>query len=416
MNSFRGSVLIYLPSLLLLIVLSGCGIQSAVKNSLSQLSPADVLAQIEVPGQNKEGGFIHIQWVYEEAEGLSPNAHSPQFTQTINDVWVEKTSPWRFHLTTMMEPQGQILYDRGWDGTQSWDYIYSVDALHAVVNSPDTMDEPSVALDVSSLNMQNIDLLADAQNAGSNLRDEGVEEIKPWGSVRSIAYDWDGTTASTMRYAGLPHTIVFKVAVENNWLVEWIDIIHTDNGDIVHRHYRLTAWEEMASTQATADMWAISLPAGVNLVEELPEPTPVDKKVDAPTRTILRQEVMDFGWTPWLPTYLPEGASLAKVSVFPQWEDGFYHVVYEIKGNPSIVIDQAMGLTYGWGNDPEIIELNWATVELGPIDPLGPPGWVALIRPHQSTEEKIPNINLLVEFPDKDLILEMTESLQPITE
>ncbi|MFZ2097594.1 MAG: FAD/NAD(P)-binding oxidoreductase, partial [Anaerolineales bacterium] len=91
-------------------------------------------------------------------------------------------------------------------------------------------------------------------------------------------------------------------------------------------------------------------------------------------------------------------------------------VILASGGVPSIVVDQALDLTYGWGNAPEIIELSWSTVELGSIDPLGPPGWVALIRLHQQGDEQLPNINLLVEIPDRELMLEIIESLHPATE
>jgi hypothetical protein len=243
-----------------------------------------------------------------------------------------------------------------------------------------------------------------------------VKEIDPWGEVRSIAYDWDGVTAVTRLYAGYPHTLIFKVAVENYWLIEWSDIIHTDKGDVVHRRYQLTAREEMDSTQVIIDPWIISFPAGVDFVEKLPDPIPVVNTEEEPSRTILGEEVKDFGWIPWLPTYLPEGAVLSRVNVLPQWEDGYYHVAYEIGGNPSIVIDQALNMTYGWGNDPEIIELPWATVELGQIEPMGPAGWIALIRLHQDGDEQLPNINLLVEIPDRELMLKMIESLEPVTQ
>lgn len=416
MKNTRKTIQAIQTCLLSLVLISGCYSQGSSKNAPARLSPVEILAQIESPGQNLEGEFIHLQWIYEELEGMPPHARGPQSIQTINNLWAENESPWRFHLSTRIEPGGLQIYDHGWDGRQLWSYSYSDNPHSAIFKIPEAREKPSAPFEVSLLINRDTNLLQQAQEAGNLLKEIEVDNIEPWGTVRTIAYEWDGATAATVLYSGYPHTILFKVVEDTHWLIEWSDVIHTNTGDVTHRRYQLLTWEELYSLPETVDPWTMTLPAGVNLVNAIPEPDLGTAIVEEPIRTILGWEVTDFGWTPWVPTYLPDGASLSRVVVLPQWENGHYHLAYDIGGNPSIVIDQALDLTYGWGNKPEIMELSWATVEIGQLDPMGPKGWVAMIQPHQVGEEHLPNINVLVELADKNVLLKIIESLQPANE
>jgi hypothetical protein len=405
-----------LACLILLFLLSACYTQAAVQNAPAHLSPAEIFSQVEFPGQNIAGKYIHLQWMFEELEGMPPRARAPQSVQTIHDVWVENDSPWHYHLSTRIEPGDVQVYDRGWDGKHLLTYSYSDDPSYAIYRVPKPGEHPSAPLEVSQFIQKDSSLFQQVQGAGNLLKEIGVDNIEPWGMVRTIAYEWDGATAAMIDYAGYPHTILFKIAEETHQLIEWSDVIHTDKGDVTHRRYKLLVWEELDALPQDVDPWAMTLPAGAVLVDALPAPDQTATQAYEPIRTIMGQEVKDFGWPPWLPTYLPAGATLASVNIFPQWKDGYYHVTYEIGGNPSIFVDQALDLTYGWGNDPEIMELPWATVELGQIDPISPDGWVALIRLHQQGDEQLPNINILVELADKDVLLRIIASLQPVNE
>ena len=294
MNNSCKNLLTILSVIWLFAMLSSCGVQSSVQSAPARFSPADILAQIELPGRSEEGEIIHVQWIYEELEGLPTNAAEPQFMRTIHEVWAESESPWRFHLSTRIEPEGLLLYDHGWDGVQIWNYSYGDDPLHAVLRLPETDEMPSTAWDVTSFIDLTTDLLVQAQEDPNRLREIGVEEIEPWGKVRSIAYNWDGATGATRIYAGYSHTILFKVTEENHWLIEWMDIIHTDEGDVVHRRHQLTAWEELDSSEVGSETWTFIFPEWVAIVEELPESTPIVTEVEEPARTILGLEEKDF--------------------------------------------------------------------------------------------------------------------------
>jgi hypothetical protein len=406
-------------------LLAGCGSRGAVSELIA---PAQVLALAGAPPLPTGAEVVHVQWVYEELEGFPPNADQPQFTRTTTDMWAEMATPWRYRSVTTVEPApGEIAYAWGWNGESLWEYNVETDARHAVVRPPAEGERPSGPLEVARFANPYPDLLAQVQGSPDRLRDLGTEELTGWGTVRVIAYDWEGVTAATVRYRNRPHTLLFKVTEKEHWLVEWLDVIHAEEGDVIHRHHRLTAWESLDPSAAPADLWAFVLPEGVTVVESLPEATPTVESlpeatpviVELPeqkTWTIGRWTVPDYGYTPWMPTYLPEGMALAQVEA----QDEYYHytVRYEWNGRSPLMIFQSPRLaSVGWGGPPEIIKLSWGEVELGEQDdPMASPGWVAFVRPHRQGNEVLPNLSLLLEIADRDLMLRIVESLQPMSE
>jgi len=259
-------------------------------------------------------------------------------------------------------------------------------------------------------------LLEGAKSSPEKLRDLGTEEIAYWGKVHVIAYDWDGITAPTVLYGGFPHTILFKITENEKWLVEWVDIIHTDAEDVTHRHYQFSLWETLDSSKVEQDLWRFVPPENTTLVEALPTPIPTAtiNPDEEPIRTIAGLTVPDYGFAPLLPGYLPEGMKIQNIEALGP--KGGYIINFELDGNPVMVMHQGVEVGYRWGNTPEKVELSWATVEIGAIEPMGPPGWVVLIKPHQTDDQLLPNINLLVELPDKELVMKIVESITVVTE
>lgn len=398
--------------LVAVVVAALTGSCAAQKAALKLVAPVEVLAQAKASPEPADGEIVHVQWVYEELEGLPPAGTGPQAIRTTNDLWVEMREPWRYRSTTTVDPvPGGLTYARVWDGKMTWEYNVETDPRHALV-SPSAEDEPAFGpLYMDSFANHCSNLLTQAQRDPDKLRDLGTEELEPWGTVRVVAYDWDGVTAQTARYTGLPHTILFKITEEAQWLVEWLDVIHAEEGDVTHRHYRLTAWESLGPAAAPDDLWTFVPPEGVTLVASLPEDTePAGELAEHKTRTIGEWTVPDYGFTPWLPTYLPEGMSLAKVEALSNLS---YHLSYKQRGYSPLAINQKPGLSYAWGSPPEEIELAWATVELGKLDgPNAPLGWIAHVMPHPEKDEVVPNISLLIEIADRDEALKIVESLQ----
>lgn len=388
----------------------GCAAQEEARKLLA---PVEVLAQAQASPEPVDGAIVHVQWVYEELEGLPPNGTGPQAIRTTNELWVEMREPWRYRSTTTVEPDpGGLTYARVWNGKAVWEYNVETAPQYVLVR-PTGEDEPAFGpLYMDSFANGCANLLTHAQQDPAKLRDLGTEALEPWGTVRVVAYDWDGITAQTARYTGRPHTILFKITEEEQWVVEWLDIIHAEEGDVTHRHYRLTAWESLEPAAAPDDLWAFVPPEGVTAVASLPENEPTDELAKHETRTIGEWTVPDYGFTPWLPTYLPEGMHLAKIEA--RMVNSSYVLSYKMGRYSPLWISQTPGLNYMWGSTPEEIELPWATVEFGKIDdPNAPPGWIAHVMPHPEKDEAVPNISLLIEIADRDEALKIVESLQP---
>jgi hypothetical protein len=126
------------------------------------------------------------------------------------------------------------------------------------------------------------------------------------------------------------------------------------------------------------------------------------------TRTIGDWTVPDYGYAPWV---LDEVSAIKLTLAGVEAAHGQYILSYELNGVPAIALAQGLVLNYRWESEPEIVELPWATVELDPIEPPGPAGWIALVRPHQEGIEPQPNISLLVEIPDRELVFQLIEAL-----
>ncbi len=384
---------------------AGCT-ASGEGEAASPAALAETLLRAKSPPQASGGEVIHVQLIFEELEGLPPDGRQPQPTRTTTDIWIETAAPWRYRFISTVEPGG-LAGDTGWDGEVIWKYNPGDDPLYAVVRPPEADEIPTEAIDASRYANPYPDLLEKAQEAPDRLRDMGLEELLPWGTVQVIGYDWEGVGSPASGYYGDPHTIIFKVTEAEGWLVDWADVIHADKGDVVYRHRQLTVWETLTPSQAGDDVWVYSFPRWVEVVEALPEDEPTDP--DLPTRTIAGWEMPDFGFTPWILNDLPKGWRLSDISVGDGVE--MYFLYYEYNGQTVVGLSQAIGLGERWGNDPEIIELSWATLEIGPIEPMGPPGWIILVRPHQTGDEPLPNISLLVKLADKEEALEVVNWL-----
>ncbi|HOU13551.1 MAG TPA: hypothetical protein PKZ84_10580 [Anaerolineae bacterium] len=404
------SVQVLLVAVIVTALAGGCAAQKAVRKLTA---PVEVLAQAQASPEPVDGEIVHVQWVYEELEGLPPGGAGPQAIRTTNELWVEMDEPWRYRSATTVDPvPGSLTYARVRNGKVVWEYNVETAPQHALVR-PSAEDEPAFGpLYMDSFANGCSNLLTRAQQDPDKLRDLGTEELDLWGTVHVVGYDWDGVTAQTVRYAGRPHTILFKITEEEQWVVEWLDIIHAEEGDVTHRHYRLTVWESLEPAAVPDNLWTFVPPEGVTLVASLPEEAaPGGELAEHKTRTIGEWTVPDYGFTPWLPTYLPEGMSLAKVEALSNLS---YHLSYKQRGYSPLAINQKPGLSYAWGSPPEEIKLAWATVELGKLDdPNAPPGWIALVMPHPQGDEDIPNISLLMEIADRDEALKIVESLQP---
>jgi hypothetical protein len=404
------SLQLLLVAVAVAVLAGGCTTQQTARKLLA---PVEVLAQAQASPEPVDGEIIHVQWVYEELEGLPPAGTGPQAIRTTNEMWVEMNAPWRYRSITTVDPvPGGLTYARVWNGEIVWEYDIETAPQHALV-SPAAEDEPVFGPSyMDSFANRCSNLLTRAQQDPDKLHDRGTEELELWGTVRVVDYDWDGVTAQTARYTGRPHTILFKITEEQQWLVEWLDIIHAEEEDVTHRHYRLTTWESLEPSAAPDDLWMFVPPKGVTVVASLPENESTDELAEHETRTIGEWTVQDFGFTPWLPTYLPEGMHLASVEA--RMVNSSYMLSYEMGRYSPLWISQTPGLNYMWGSTPEEIELAWATVEFGKIDdPNAPPGWIAHVMPHPQGDEVIPNISLLIEIADRDEAFKIVESLQP---
>jgi hypothetical protein len=398
---------------------TGCTAQQSVAEPAAAAKPlaaAELLAAATLP-QLDNNEVLHAQWIFEELEALPPGSQQPQMVRKTTDLWAESAPPWRYRFKVTAEPGG-LAYDSGWNGERLWEFNVENDERYALVRPPEPDEIPTLPLDPARFANPYPDLLMQAQQSPERLQNLGMTELSPWGKVHIIGYAWDGVTAQTVRYTGYPHTLYFYISEANQWLVEWKDVIHADEGDVVARHYQLTAWEALDSATIPGELWTFVPPESVIVVDALPEPEEEKEEGTAvteaePTRKIGEWEVPDYGYTPWIVESTPT-LNLALAGV--RAAHGQYILSYELNGQPTVVLAQGLELNQQWGNEPEKVELPWATVELGAIEPMGPPGWVALIRPSQNQDVPQANVSLLVENPDQELVFEIIEALAVINQ
>lgn len=141
------------------------------------------------------------------------------------------------------------------------------------------------------------------------------------------------------------------------------------------------------------------------------------KAEDRPVRRIEGWVVPDFGFTPYQPTFRPQGLRLESVGVLDTLEEGNYYSYYKLNGKRVVQIYQAVGLGYDWDYEPDLIELPWGTAEIGANEinePYGVPSWTALVRPAAEERQRAPNVVVILETPDKKMLLKLVESLEPV--
>jgi hypothetical protein len=371
-----------------------------------EVSAREVLNWAATPRVPTEiDGVLHIQHTAFELEGVPPEGGYYQPLQTTFELWIDGHQPNRARQTIVDDPGG-LRYAKVSDGVQVWEYGLG-DRQQAVKRSP-TEEETLAGLPTPFLSLQanpKQKFLQEALAAAeAKLRYLGTEELKPWGTVHRVAYEWDGVTANTDRYKGLLHTILFKISDKDHWLVEWQDIVHAAAGDVLHRNYRLESWEVLSPTAVPPDLFTFTPPAGVVVK------TPEEIAAQAETPSVATETISLGGYTvpklpftPWLPTYLPEGLHLKSVEgskwgYFLDFRDKSTRVILQIQQQPR--------LRYHWGNTPEIIEIPEATVELGSE------GSMLIARVQLKADGLVPDF-IIITTLGHDELTQVIRSLQP---
>ncbi len=369
-----------------------------------------VLAHTVAPSLPAEvDGVLYVRHTLFELEGVPPSGGAYQPLTTTYELWIDGRQPTRFRQTIVDEPGG-LRYAKVSDGATVWEY--GLGDRQQAIERPITDEEKQSAGSVASFkccSLADPALWVSKQGDKAQARYQGLEKLETWGDVQSVAVAWDGVTASTDRYKGRTHTVVMKTSVTNHWLVEWQDIVHAAEGDVLHRRYRLEAMETLAPAATPADLFTFIPPAGVMV--KGPEEAAAQAETAAPagaTIALSGYTVLKLPFTPWLPTYLPEGFRLKSVSE----SAGGYLLQYEDRARMlSLRLRQKPNIRYNWGNTPETIELPNATVELGNGGPSAPARLVA--RVHINTAGVTPDFILDTSMAWNEL-LQVIRSLQPI--
>jgi hypothetical protein len=337
---------------------------------------------------------------------VPPEGGYYQPLQTTYELWIDGHQPNRARQTIVDDPGG-LRYAKVSDGVQVWEYGLG-DRQQAVKRSP-TEEETLAGLPTPFLSLQanpKQKFLQEALAAAeAKLRYLGTEELKPWGTVHRVAYEWDGVTAITDRYKGLRHTILFKISDKDHWLVEWQDIVHAAAGDVLHRNYRLESWEVLSPTAVPPDLFTFTPPAGVivQTPEELAQATKTPPATED-TISLAGFTVKRLPFTPWLPTYLPEGLHLKSVKE----AGGQYMLEYRDQSTRvSLMLNQKPRLRYNWGNTPEIVELPEATMELGSM------GSYLIARVQLKADGLVPDF-IIITTLGHDELTQVIRSLQPV--
>jgi hypothetical protein len=372
-----------------------------------EVSAREVLNWAATPRVPTEiDGVLHIQHTAFELEGVPPEGGYYQPLQTTFELWIDGHQPNRARQTIVDDPGG-LRYAKVSDGVQVWEYGLG-DRQQAVKRSP-TEEETLAGLPTPFLSLQanpKQKFLQEALAAAeAKLRYLGTEELKPWGTVHRVAYEWDGVTAITDRYKGLRHTILFKISDKDHWLVEWQDIVHAAAGDVLHRNYRLESWEVLSPTAVPPDLFTFTPPAGVivQTPEELAQATQAPPATED-TISLAGFTVKRLPFTPWLPTYLPEGLHLKSVKE----AGGQYMLEYRDQSTKvSLRLNQKPRLRYNWGNTPEIVELPEATMELGSMESL------LIARVQLKAAGLVPDF-IIITTLGHDELTQVIRSLQPV--
>lgn len=162
--------------------------------------------------------------------------------------------------------------------------------------------------------------------------------------------------------------------------------------------------ESLPATQLAQPSITITQPAPTEVARPTASPASI-----IPLRLLGGQNVEDFGYIPWV---LGECSAGELEIIDVTASSGQYFLRYALDGVEMIALAQSIGLGYRWSTSPEIIGLDWATVELGVLDAKGATSLVAHIYPHDNPDRQMPNLSLLVDG-DRELVFELIAALEP---
>jgi len=173
----------------------------------------------------------------------------------------------------------------------------------------------------------------------------------------------------------------------------------------LHRNYRLESWEVLSPTAVPPDLFTFTPPPGVvvKTPEELAQATQAPPATED-TISLAGFTVKRLPFTPWLPTYLPEGLHLKSVKE----AGGQYMLEYRDQSTRvSLMLNQKPRLRYNWGNTPEIVELPEATMELGSM------GSYLIARVQLKAAGLVPDF-IIITTLGHDELTQVIRSLQPV--